>query len=139
MNNYDDIIDMPAFHAPDKGYMSLHDRAAQFAPFKALTGYEDAIDETARLTDERPVLSEEERNALDETINLLRADPSGTEIEIEYFVPDERKDGGAILTLRGFIRRIDEVNSLVFFTDGFSVSFRDICSIRLNPSADEAQ
>ena len=112
MNNehrYDDIINLPHHVSAVRKRMSMHDRAAQFSPFAALTGYDDAIDETARLTDKQFELSEDERNRLDEQLRLI-ADriEEQPELEVTYFQPDELKEGGAYLTTRGCVRRIDE-------------------------------
>ena len=98
MSEYDDIIDLPrpkSRHEP----MPMSDRAAQFSPFATLTGYGDAIDETARLTDVRIELSEEERAELDYKQQYLSTLDAPT-VSVTYFVPDERKSGGAYVTAR---------------------------------------
>ena len=98
---YDDIIDLPHHVSATRPQMSRLDRAAQFAPFAALTGYGAAIKETARLTDERTERSESELSELNERIHILteRIDEH-PEVEIIYFKPDERKDAGAYLTVK---------------------------------------
>jgi hypothetical protein len=86
--------------------MSMHDRAAQFAPFAALVGYDDAVAETARLTESRPVLDEQEQKELDMRLRYL-ADHLKEQlvVHIQYFVPDERKSGGAIVEISGIVKK----------------------------------
>lgn len=127
MSEYDDIIDLPrpkSAHEP----MPMSDRAAQFSPFAALTGYDAAIDETARLTDERIELSSDEREELDYKQQYLAALDSPT-MTITYFAPDERKSGGAYMTHTGVLRRIDEVERTMVFEDGASVQIDEIINL----------
>ena len=131
--NYDDIINLPAFKAPDRVPMSAHDRAAQFAPFKAFTGYEDDIAETARLTDKKLELTDIQKNELNERINFLLDNiDNRPKISVEYFIPDEKKSGGMYLIYSGAVRRIDVLTRQMFFTDGFLLSFDDISRIDSN-------
>ena len=128
MTEYDDIIDLPrpkSKHEP----MPMSDRAAQFSPFAALTGYGDAIDETARLTDARIELSEEERAELDYKQQYLAALDSPT-VTVTYFVPDERKTGGAYVTHTGVLKRVDEVERMVVFKDGLRVPLDEVMDIK---------
>ena len=130
MTEYDDIIDLPrpkSKHDP----MPMSDRAAQFSPFAALTGYGDAIDETARLTDHRIELSEEERTELDYKQQYLSTLDSPT-VTVTYFVPDERKSGGAYVTHTGALKRIDEVERAMVFADGTRVDMDEVVGIELN-------
>lgn len=127
MSEYDDIIDIPrpkSAHEP----MPMSDRAAQFSPFAALTGYDDAIDETARLTDERIELTEEQRAALDYKQQYLAALDSPT-VTVTYFVPDERKSGGAYVTHTGTLKRVDEVERVLVFADGVGVEMDEVIAI----------
>lgn len=127
MNEYDDIIDLPrpkSKHEP----MPMSDRAAQFSPFAALTGYGDAIDETARLTDHRIELSEEERAELDYKQQYLATLDAPT-VTVTYFVPDERKSGGAYVTHTGVLKRIDELERMMLFMDGTRVELDDVMGI----------
>ena len=102
MNRYDDIINLPHHVSPTRQRMSLRDRAAQFAPFSALVGYEEAVAETARLTESRPELDEQEQQVINERLTCIAARISEhPEVCIKYFVPDERKSGGAIVEVRG--------------------------------------
>ena len=98
--------------------MSRMNRAAQFAPFAALTGYEESIEETARLTDRRIELSEYEIEELNEKLNFIQEHiKERPEVSITYFQPDERKEGGAYITVTGKVRRIDEANKVLVFED----------------------
>lgn len=127
MTEYDDIIDLPrpkSKHEP----MPMSDRAAQFSPFAALTGYGDAIDETARLTDHRIELSEEERAELDYKQQYLATLDAPT-VTVTYFVPDERKSGGAYVTHTGVLKRIDELERMMLFMDGTRVELDDVMGI----------
>ncbi len=105
---YDDIIDLPHHVSVSHPQMPCSERAAQFSPFAALTGYEGAIEETARLTDDQKDLSENVRDSLDQVLAgiMSRPDPN-TEVKITYFVPDAKKDGGKYVTELVRIRRID--------------------------------
>ena len=104
--NYEDIIGLPHHVSQRHPHMPVSDRAAQFAPFAALTGYGDVIKETARQTEERPELSEDERAALDYKLHAVLSIPGQKpEITITYFVPDPRKSGGAFRKAAGRIRR----------------------------------
>lgn len=128
MTEYDDIIDLPrpkSKHEP----MPMSDRAAQFSPFAALTGYDAAIAETARLTDQRIELSEEERAELDYKQQYLATLDSPT-VTVTYFVPDERKSGGAYVTHTGVLKRVDEVERMVVFKDGLRVPLDEVMDIK---------
>ena len=129
MSKYDDIIDLPrpkSAHEP----MPMSDRAAQFSPFAALTGYEDAIGETARLTDARVELGESAVEELERKLTDLAAHISERpEISVTYFVPDARKEGGAYVTRTGKLKRIDELGRELVFADGARIAVGDIISV----------
>ena len=128
---YDDIIQLPHHVSSVHPPMSLHDRAAQFSPFAALTGHEDAIQETARLTDSFIELDEDKKGQLDEQFRFIREHlGQKPECEIVYFRPDAKKDGGVYVTVRGRIKKIDEYSRQVVFTDGTVLPIRYISSIR---------
>ena len=100
-HRYDDIINLPHHQSATRPHMSNYDRAAQFAPFAALTGYDDAVKETARLTDRRIELDEGEKAAIDQRLLLVQERlPEPTEVTITYFVSDKRKAGGAYVSVR---------------------------------------
>lgn len=129
-HRYDDIIDLPHHVSKTHPQMSLHDRAAQFSPFAALTGYGDAVGEAARLTDRRQELDEEQAARLERQLSLLTETAAERpEIEVTYFLPDARKSGGKYVTFRGTLRRIDETEKALIFTDGRRIAIRDIWDI----------
>ena len=128
---YDDIIHLPHHISATRPHMPVRDRAAQFMPFRALTGYEDAVQEAARLTDEKPVLSDDEKALLNSRLQPL-ADGSmtGKEVTLTWFRPDERKPGGAYVTDSGTVKRIDRCERLVILTDGRQILIDDILEIQ---------
>ena len=120
-DRYGDIIDLPHWE-PGKKHprMSLHDRAAQFAPFAALVGYDDMVDEEARLTDRQIEPGEEQLNLLDRKLNTISSAIAGgnrPEISITYFIPDERKAGGRYATVTARIKRIDTTARKLFLLE----------------------
>ncbi len=127
---YDDIINHPHPVSHRHPQMTMAGRAAQFSSFAALSGYEDAVRETARKTDRRMELSEDAKARLNEKLRFLadlrEARPLAA---FTCFVPDERKDGGAYVVRTGCIRRIDEFNRTVQLTDGTFFSIDDIYEI----------
>jgi len=115
--------------------MSRMNRAAQFAPFAALTGYEESIEETARLTDRRIELSEYEIEELNAKLNFIQEHiKEHPEVTVTYFQPDERKDGGAYITVTGRVRRIDEVNRVLAFEDERTLPIEIIIQIEARDS-----
>ena len=129
---YDDIIALPHPEPRTHPRMSLHDRAAQFSPFAALTGHSAAIAETGRLTDSRITLDESEMARVDaELQHLQELLPSRPTVSITYFVPDERKAGGSYQTVTGTVRRIDTVNGVLLLTDRREVPIADIFDITI--------
>lgn len=129
MGAYDDIINLPHPNSAKHPRMSMIDRAAQFSPFAALTGHGAAIEETARLTDRRIELTEEEKTVLDEKLRLLLG--TGGEGRITCFFPDERKDGGAYVTKLGTIKKIDPLEGRVILTDHTSIHIENILEIEI--------
>ena len=128
---YGDIIDMPHHQSDKRQHMSLHDRAAQFAPFAALRGYDDEIVETARTTDARVELSAEETDEINGKLNILIANiKEQPKVVITYFKPDEKKSGGAYVTVKGNLRVIDEVEKVLIFTDESKINIKDIYDIK---------
>ena len=127
---YDDIIALPhhvsAAHPP----MPIPDRAAQFSPFAALAGYGDAVRETARLTNEKIMLSEESKEELDQKLRVilghLRED---FEVSVTYFLPDAKKAGGAYVTAAGCVSKIDLMERYVYMRGGPEIPIDDIYEI----------
>ena len=116
---YDDILDLPHPTSKKHPRMSMYARAAQFAPFAALTGYGDAIKETARITDQQLELDENEKALLNEKLQLLRQHlPGKPKITITYFVPDTKKAGGSYQTITGFVKKLQEYERRLIMTDG---------------------
>lgn len=108
--------------------MSLYDRAAQFSPFAALTGHDAAIKETARLTEQKIELSEDTISRLNEKLQIV-SDHLETEVTITYFVPDERKSGGAYVSHTGTVRRIDDYEHTLVMTDKTVIPIEQISEI----------
>ena len=131
IDRYDDIIRLPHHVSAMRPHMPIADRAAQFMPFKALSGYEDDITEETRLTQQRIELTEGEQELLDQQLQLLgeRLAEERPEVRVVCFVPDTRKDGGAYQTLRGRVKKLDPVEGVMVFDDGRRVRFADIYSI----------
>lgn len=128
--NFDDIIDLPHHVSSSRPHMSLHDRAAQFSPFAALTGYESALKETSRLTTGKMELSEEELELLNYKIKKLqKCISTHPSVDITYFIPDERKEGGSYTSSIKNIKRIDDCLRILHFTDGTSIAIDDILSL----------
>lgn len=132
-DRYDDIIHLPHHISKTRPQMSMMDRAAQFSPFAALTGYDAAIKETGRLTDEKIELGEETKAVLDRKQSYLSDMISvQPEITVTYFLPDERKSGGTYLSVTGKLKRIDEYERMMILTDGKKIPLDDIMDIESN-------
>lgn len=130
---YDDIINLPHPVSKKHPQMSLYERAAQFAPFAALTGYEDAIKETARTTEVFcPVLGREKEEIDQKLYDLQQNQYNHPQISIEYFVPDARKEGGEYRTLTGKVRQIDSVNKQLVMENGTTIPFQYIRKLNNN-------
>ena len=132
--NYDDIIALPHPEPRTHPRMSLHDRAAQFSPFAALTGHSAAIAETGRLTDSRITLDESEMARVDAALQRLRELlPQAPTVSITYFVPDERKAGGSYQTITGEVKRIDTVSGTIQLTNRQCISIADTFNVEIIP------
>ena len=130
MTAYNDIIHLPHHVSQNHPQMPMLDRAAQFAPFAALTGYEAAVGETARLTAERRELDAQEAEELNRRLTDLAARlKDRPKVTIEYFVPDERKSGGAYVTVTGRVRNISVLERLLVMEDGTVISLEDVDSV----------
>ena len=127
---YADIINLPHHELKTRQRMPIINRAASFSPFAALTGYDDAVKETARLTSERIELDEGAKEILNDKLRIAvdKADQE-PEIKVTYLLPDKKKDGGAYITIKAVIKRIDEYERLVVFTDKSTIPIDDIYEI----------
>lgn len=130
MGKYDDIINLPHPTSQKRPRMSVQDRAAQFSPFAALTGYDAAIRETARLTEERIELNEYEQAVLDQRITLLQEHLKDLpEVTITYFQPDERKEGGKYRSLTGAVKKIDSYERQLVLADKSKIPIESILNL----------
>ena len=129
-DRYDDIKHLSRPQYDDLPPMSMHDRAAQFSPFAALVGYDDAVAETARLTDSRIELGEDMIDELNQSISqLLLTLDEQRQIKVIYFVPDERKAGGRYLEKTGVVLRFDSFNNALVFSDGEKIAVNDLYEV----------
>ena len=124
---YNDIINLPHHQSSKHPRMSIHDRAAQFSPFAALTGHDEAIKETARLTDEWVELDEDVKVELDKKIRFIKEN-IGTDLEvtITYFKPDETKEGGKYCSVTGQVKKIDEYSNTILMKDKKEIQMKSI-------------
>ena len=124
---YEDIINLPPHISKKHPQPSMMDRAARFAPFAAITGYEEMVLEEARVTEDRIDLDEETLSLLNEKLSMIQEflydEP---QIKITYFEPDKKKTGGAYVSITGVVKRIDEYERLVIMTDGKKIRIEDI-------------
>jgi len=133
-NPYEDIIGLPHHVSSTRPHMPMSGRAAQFMPFRALTGYEDAVQETARLTDEKAELTEDEKALLDVRLQRLADEiAAAPRVTVTYFRPDKKKAGGAYATVTGRLKRIDDREGLLILMEGERILIEDIADIRRHP------
>ena len=129
---YDDIIHLPRPVSPRHAPMTVQDRAAQFAPFAALTGYEDVIEESGRLTDARIDLDEGEVARLNEVLAQIKERlPQQTQVKLVCFQNDCRKAGGAYRTVTGCVKKLDEHEKMLLLEDGSVIPLEQILEIEL--------
>ena len=130
---YNDILNMP-YPNPEieKDFPDRILRAAQFAPFAALTGYDEAVEETARLTDSKVELDEYQKAELNDKLQFLNNSEEDEEVCITYFVPDKRKSGGAYITKKGIVLKVREYEKDVVMDDGTEIPIDDIFAIEGN-------
>ena len=131
-HRYDDMLDLPHHVSAVHPHMSLYDRAAQFAPFKALSGYEDDVAEEARLTDARIELDEGRIEYLDAQLQLLEEKlPESPEVTVTFLQPDERKAGGAYRTVTGRAKKIDMTARALLLRGGVRIPIEDIFDMEM--------
>lgn len=127
IHNYDDIINMPRHISSKHPQMKIIDRAAQFAPFAALTGHKESINEASRITNSKKELDENQKEILNNKLNyiLLNLDKL-LEIKITYFQADLKKSGGKYVTVLASIKKIDEYNKVLVLNNGKKIKIDDL-------------
>lgn len=129
MDKYASIIDIKHFE-PKHERMSLYARSAQFAPFAALTGYEESVEETGRLTSERIEIEEGLKEIINgELLKIKEAIKEKPVIKVTYFIKDTKKKGGKYVTLENSIKRIDEYKKELVFVDNTKIKIEDIIKL----------
>ena len=129
-HQYDDIINLPHHVSATRPQMSMINRAAQFSLFAALTGYDAVIRKIGRLTDRRVELSEDRRVDLDKKQQLLSDSlAEHPEVSVTYFIPDERKAGGAYVTVTGIVKKLDVFQRIIVLTDGTMIPLDEILEL----------
>lgn len=130
MGKYDDIINLPHPEPHNRTRMSMHNRAAQFSPFAALTGHSDAIEETGRLVDKKIELAEDSITDVNRALMQIRDNINNQpQVVVTYFVPDYKKVGGKYVTSTVNVAKIDENNHSLVMTNGLNVAFHNILDI----------
>lgn len=132
MGKFDDIINHEYIKSPTRRHMTMVERAAQFGAFKAVVGHEDALHETARLTDEKIELDEYTKVELNEKLQVIANSVEPEEVSITYFIQDEKKTGGAYVTKTGIVKKIREYERDVIMEDGTQITIEDIMAIEGN-------
>lgn len=132
IHEYDDIINLPHHQSATRPHMSNHDRSAQFSPFAALTGYGDAVKETARLTDEKIELDEDAKKVLDEKLRFLWENKVGQQVSVTYFEADSKKEGVAYLSVSGSLKKLNIYERTITLEDGTVISLDNIVDIQIN-------
>lgn len=131
MKSYDKIINLPHYEPKYHQRMSIYNRAAQFAPFAALTGYEDAVAETGRLTENEKLLNDDLKNVIDMKLQIVEEHIKDNQsINVLYFVKDKRKDGGKYIEYSGNVKRIDKISQEIIFKDNTKICFDKILDIK---------
>ena len=118
---YDDIIDLPHHVSERHPQMSMYNRAAQFAPFAALTGHNAAITEAARLTEAEQELSESDAEVLNRKLAYLQSLDEKPTISVTYFVPDDKKEGGSYHTATGIVKSVEPDKGVLQFENGTGI------------------
>ena len=127
---YEDIVNLPPHISKKHPQPSMMDRAARFAPFAAITGYEEMVLEEARITEERVDLDEGALSLLNEKLNMIQEFlDEEPEVTITYFEPDKKKDGGAYISITGTVKRIDEYERIVLMSDDKKIKIDEIYAI----------
>ena len=133
VSRYDDIIDLPHHVSSNRKPMDMINRAAQFAPFAALTGYAEAINETGRIVEKKIILSNEEKEKISNILSYLNLHiKEDIMVTIIYFIKDHLKEGGSYSSVTTSIRKIDEFNKIIELKDRTKIKINDIYKINLD-------
>lgn len=127
-DQYDDIIHLPHHISSTRPRMSAIDRAAQFSPFAALTGYDTSIKESARLTDARIELDDSQKEEIGEKLRLVTGQLDA-EIKITYFLPDTKKTGGKYVLAAGAVKKVDEYERMIIMGDGKQIPIDEVIDV----------
>ena len=134
MNNYNDIINLPHYKSKTRQPMNNKNRAAQFAPFSALTGYDEKIREIARITNKKIILDDNRKNYLNNQIQYinqkLKEKKDFPKVTLTYFVSDKRKEGGEYKTISTYIKRIDEIYKLIILDSNKKILIDDVIDLQ---------
>lgn len=130
LHDYSDIIDLPRPEPQRHTRMPVSARAAQFAPFAALSGYTSVIEEISRHTEEKPNLDESVKQEINRSLLYLKKHPGSPEpVRVEYFLPDPKKSGGSFETASGPVEKVDDYEKALILADGLRIPFDDILGI----------
>lgn len=132
MKCYDDIINLPHYVSKKQPQMSREARAAQFAPFAALTGYGDAVEETARIVGKKIDVDEEMKAIINDKLNIINSHITDKpEVNLTYYVPDKKKDGGSYISITGNVRQIDVVNGVIILSNKKKINLSDLIGVNI--------
>ncbi len=126
---YKDIIDLPHHVSKKRPHMGARDRAGQFSPFAALTGFDDSIEETGRYTDSRSFADEESREEIGRKLKILEEKGAGQTVKVTFFVPDIKKEGGSYISREAAVRKVKVFERMLILEDGSEIAFEDISAI----------
>ena len=130
---YEDIINLPHHISKKHPQMTMESRAAQFAPFAALVGYDALVHETARLTDDKIEINEEEKEILDSQLQLIKQHISDRpKATITYFVEDKRKAGGEYVTAEANVKKIDDYKNSIVMENGLEIPIENILKLSIH-------
>ena len=133
MMDYEDIIKLPHYEPKFHPRMTIYNRSAQFAPFAALTGYDDKVSEAARLTDDEIELSEDLKNHIDIKLQIVNEHiKDNREITVLYFEKDKRKRGGKYIKYKGIVKKIDLIENTIKFKDNFKINLDMVLDVEIN-------
>lgn len=132
MSKYDSIINLPHYEPVNHKRMSINNRSAQFAPFAALTGYNEAILESSRLTSSKIELTNELKLVISDKLNYIKNNNYNCNIIIRYFIKDKYKEGGSYKDIECNIKKIDNYNKKIILFDNTKINIDDIINIDIN-------